>query len=140
MNEEIENKLTEMAYEETTPFCYACYRECPDGICNKCGSDDLMRHLAGVGVEYGVDWIFEHLLAEMEEVDTDTIFEEMVEDCYGETAKVGFLEVGVVETLKEHRYAWMIAKNDYIDGLVEDDCLTLIGDKYYWTDDLKNRL
>ncbi len=52
--EEIKNKLTELAFERTTPFCYSCYELCPSGRCNNCGSDDLMRHLEGVGVEYGL--------------------------------------------------------------------------------------
>lgn len=52
--EEIQNKLTDLAFERTTPFCYSCYQDCPDGQCEICGSDDLMRHFKGVGVEYGL--------------------------------------------------------------------------------------
>ena len=141
MNEEIENKLTEMAYEETTPFCYACYRECPDRICPGCGSDDLMRHLEGIGVEWGVEWVFPYLLDKIEAVDTDSIFEAMIEGSYGETVVIGFITAGVVKTIKESDpIAWRLAKIDYIDGLVEERSLTIVGKKYYWTDDLKNRL
>ena len=55
MNEqEIKEKLTELALKRTTPFCYSCYEKCPSGTCKRCGSDDLMRHFEGVGVEYGL--------------------------------------------------------------------------------------
>lgn len=62
--EEIKNKLTELAFERTTPFCYSCYELCPSGRCKNCGSDDLMRHLEGVGVEYGTDWVIESIVSE----------------------------------------------------------------------------
>jgi len=54
MKDEIQEKLTELAYKRTTPFCYGCYVKAPKGVCPHCHSDDLMRHLEGVGVEYGL--------------------------------------------------------------------------------------
>ena len=52
--DEIKKKLTELAFQKTSPFCYCCYRECPEGTCKQCGSDDLMRLLEEYGVEYGL--------------------------------------------------------------------------------------
>lgn len=38
--------------------------------CPKCGSDDLMREVEGVGVEWGYDWIIDHIVeTEGEKVD-----------------------------------------------------------------------
>ena len=141
MKKEINTRLEEKAMEETTPFCYPCYHDCPDGICPDCHSDDLMRHLPGVGVEYGVEWTFEHLLRDIGNVDTDEIFEDMIEGAYGETATVGFVEIGTVEAMKTcDPVSWRIAKDEYIDGLIEDEALVEIGDNFYRTSDIEDRL
>ena len=140
MNAEIRTKLEEMAMEETTPFCYTCYTDCPCGRCDDCGSDDLMRHLPGVGVEYGTEWVFEHLVKSLKTVDTEEIFEDMMEGAYGETTMVGPCEVNVVDVLKEDSIWWHEAKWEYLDGLVADDELTEIEGEYYWTSDLEDHL
>ena len=141
MNEAIETKLTEKAYEETVPFCHHCHADCPDGECGGCGSDDLMRRLPGVGVEYGTDWTFPYLLEGIPEVDTESAFEDMIEGCYGDTATVGFLKVGLVRTMREcDPVSWNLAKNDYIDGLIGDESLAQVGDKHYRTSDIESRL
>ncbi len=140
MNAEIKTKLEEKAMQATVPFCYTCYTSCPCGRCRRCGSDDLMRLMPGYGVEYGVDWTFEHLLDGMESVDTDELFEHMMEGAYEETAMVGPLEVDVISTLKEHTAWWREAQNEYIDDLVAEEELTEIGGQYYWTCDLEDRL
>lgn len=54
MKSEIQQKLETLAFNRTSPFCYGCYIQAPKGICPECHSDDLMRHLNGVGVEYGL--------------------------------------------------------------------------------------
>ncbi|MBL8083599.1 MAG: hypothetical protein JNN26_13355 [Candidatus Obscuribacter sp.] len=64
---EIKEKLQEMAHEASRPFCYSVYvtveaDENGQYRCPKCGSDDLMREVEGVGVEYGFDWVMEHLV------------------------------------------------------------------------------
>ena len=100
-----------------------------------------MRHLPGVGVEYGVEWTFGYLLEDIEKADADSIFEGMIEGCYGETAKIGFLKVGLVRAMKLHDpIVWRIAVQEYIDGLVEDGILAPVGDKYYWASDIEDRL
>lgn len=57
-------KLTKLAYELSTPFCYSDYIKCPTGACSACGSDDLMRITENDGPEYGVEWIIESILAQ----------------------------------------------------------------------------
>lgn len=70
MNTEIKEKLTELAFKKSQSFCYQCYTVAPTGTCVTCGSDDLMRHVEGVGVEYGTDWVIEHILStELKTVD-----------------------------------------------------------------------
>lgn len=89
--EEIQNKLNDLAFERTTPFCYSCYQDCPDGQCETCGSDDLMRHLEGVGVEYGTDWVIKSILEEeLTSIDTEEVFEDMIRSCYPEETAVGW--------------------------------------------------
>lgn len=83
--EEIQNKLEELAFERTKPFCYSCYQDCQNGHCKDCGSDDLMRHLKSVGVEYDTDWVIKNVIEEeLSEVDVEESFEQMIEELYGE--------------------------------------------------------
>lgn len=57
---DLQEKLTALAFEVTDNFCYSCYQVVKGDRCPKCFSDDFMRHLEGVGVEYGTDWVVEH--------------------------------------------------------------------------------
>ncbi len=54
MKSEIQKNLEKLAFKRTKPFCYQCYKVAPTGRCTHCMSDDLMRELEGVGVEYGL--------------------------------------------------------------------------------------
>ena len=139
---DIEKNLETIAYQKTIPFCYSCYKEAPTGNCKTCTSDDLMRLLPEYGCEYGVDWVVEQLLEEnLESADISDSFEQMIEDCYGETTKVGFLDLLTVEVMKDQDpIAWDIAKSEYIDGLVEDEQLVTFnnGGSYFWIHDLES--
>ena len=59
--------------------------------CPSCGTDDFMRHLEGVGVEYGTDWVIEHLIREhCTPINAEEEFEELLsETC--EPVKIGSL-------------------------------------------------
>ncbi len=142
MCKEIMEKLTRIAFQKTTSFCYGCYKKAPTGVCSICHSDDLMRLLEGVGVEYGTDWVIEHLIDEnLDSIDTDEIFESMIDDCYSETVKVGFMELSTVDVMKsQDPIYWDIAKNEYIDGLVDNEELLTFdnGSTYFWRHDVKN--
>ena len=89
---ELSEKLTALAFDVTDNFCYSCYKVVKGENCPGCHSDDFMRHLDGVGVEYGTDWIIEHLIKEhCEAIDAEEQFEELLnETC--ETLKIGTLE------------------------------------------------
>lgn len=129
--EEIQIKLTELALERTTPFCYSCYQDCPNGHCNICGSDDLMRHLKGIGVEYGTDWIIEHILEEeLHPVDINELFEEHVRACYPEMTQVGWMTFDTIELIKCHDLiSWEIAHNEYVNDLKSNE-----SNDYFFTD------
>ena len=140
--EEIKNKLTELAFERTTPFCYSCYELCPYRRCKDCGSDDLMRHLEGVGVEYGTEWVIESILSEeLTEVDLEECFEQMIDDCYGEEVQIGFIKVSVSQAIKKlDPIAWDIAKSEHLDSLIQDEEVIEIEGSFYWKTDLENLL
>jgi hypothetical protein len=115
MQIEIKKQLEELAYKRSIPFCYSDYLECPTGRCAKCGSDDLMRLVPGVGCEWGIDWVVQHILeTELEPVDLEEMFEESVRQIYPETTKVGWMEFDTVTLMKENDpVSWRCALADY---------------------------
>lgn len=140
--EEIKNKLKDLALERTTAFCYMCYKVCPSGICKECGSDDLMRHLEGVGVEYGTDWAIKNILEEkLTQVDLDDLFEQVIDDCYGEEVQIGFIKSDISTAIKAlDPVAWDIAKSEHLDSLLEDESIIEVTGGYYWVSDLEDLL
>lgn len=144
MKSEIQQKLEQLAYERTTPFCYGCYIKAPKGVCPQCHNDDLMRHLEGVGVEWGNDWVIKHILQEeLTVVDIDKAFEESVRQCYPEEVTIGWITVDTVEVLKsKDPTSWRIAREEYTYSLVEDEVIISFdnGSTYYWLQDLESLL
>lgn len=144
MKSEIQQKLEQLAYERTTPFCYGCYIQAPKGVCPQCHSDDLMRHLDGVGVEWGNEWVIKHILQEeLTSVDLDEAFEESVRQCYPEEVTVGWITVDTVEVLKsQDPTSWRIARDEYIDSLEQEEEIISFdsGTNYYWMHELESLL
>jgi len=141
MDQEIYKKLERLAYERTNPFCYSCYEEAPTGACVKCGSDDLMRLLPGVGCEYGTDWVIEEILGEeLEAVDLDEAFEEYIRQCYPEETQVGWLTLDTVSVLKEmDPVSWSCSKSDW-ESQEESEGLIITldnGSTYYRASDVE---
>ncbi len=134
MKDELMKRLNALAFKVSHPFCYCCYKDAPSGRCLTCGSDDLMRHLPGVAVEYGTEWIIKDLLTELDPANLDERFEDSIRSCYPEETKVGWLTVDTVTTIKEmDPISWKIAKDEWIDqeeneeNLISFDC----GDNYF---------
>jgi len=101
MNDELKEKLTALAFDMTDNFCYSCYKVVKSDKCPSCGTDDFMRHLEGVGVEYGTDWVIEHLIKEhCNPIDAEQEFEELLNGCY-EPVKIGFCEWDAGHVMKE---------------------------------------
>ncbi|MGE3611649.1 MAG: hypothetical protein AB7I27_18815 [Bacteriovoracaceae bacterium] len=84
----------------------------PKGVCHHCHSDDLIRHLEGVGVEWGTDWVIKHILQEeLTPIDTDEAFEDSIRGCHPEETVVGWLKLDTVEILKsQDPISWRIAQ------------------------------
>lgn len=141
MDQEIYKKLEQLAFERTVPFCYSCYEEAPTGTCVRCGSDDLMRLLTGVGCEYGTDWVIEEILSEeLEPIDLDEAFEESIRQCYPEATQVGWLTLDTVSVLKEmDPVSWACAKSEW-ESQEESEGLIVTLDKgstYYRISDVE---
>ena len=137
----LRDDLTKIAFLKTIPFCYGCYAQAPAGKCRLCGSDDLMRELPGVGVEYGVDWVIRELLREhLTPANTLDSFEQSVAECYPETVKIAWIEFDTVTTIKElDPVSWKMAHSEYVDSEVDSGTLMTIdnGDTHYWLRDVE---
>ena len=141
MKTEIQKKLEQLAFDRTTPFCYGCYIKAPKGVCPHCHSDDLMRHLEGVGVEWGTEWVVKHILQEeITAIDTDEVFEDSIRGCYPEETIVGWMKFDTVELMKsQDPISWEIAKNEWLDQEIEDESLVSFddGSSYYYRNDVE---
>lgn len=51
----IHGRLQDAAMKITDNLCYSCYEVAKGEQCPDCGTDDFMRHLESVGVEYGTE-------------------------------------------------------------------------------------
>lgn len=140
-NTELYQKLTKLACQKSQPFCYSDYIICPTGVCPICGSDDLMRHLDGVGVEYGTDWIIKELLREeLSPVNLEESFSQMVEELYGSTTNVGWGKFDTVTLLKEQDpISWRCALSDYESEQDSEGIIVSFdgGTTYYNTDEVE---
>lgn len=142
MQIEIKKQLEELAYKRSIPFCYSDYIECPTGRCTKCGSDDLMRLVHGVGCEWGIDWVVQHILeTELVPVDLAEAFEESVRQIYPETTKVGWMEFDTVTLMKENDpVGWRCALADYESEEASEGTILSFdnGSTYYNSQSIEN--
>ena len=137
---ELMEGLEKLAYQKTTPFCYGCYIEAPTGVCHKCHSDDLMRQLEGVGVEWGTEWVIKSLLeAELTPVDTDEAYEQMLDEVYSEPVMVCGMEMDQVRILKElDPIAFQVGCSDWISSEIDETIVDIGG--YYWINEVEDFL
>ena len=129
---EIYEKLEKIADKRTIPFCYLCYIDAPQGRCARCGTDDLMRLLPGVGVEYGYEWVIEHLLRQevedISEEDQENLFMDYLDDCYNAETQVAFITVSTGWALKQlDPLAFETALHEYFS---EDEHVEIDGKLY----------
>jgi hypothetical protein len=135
--DEIKEVLKERAYEVSHPFCYGDYirveaNENGEYFCPKCGSDDLMREVEGIGVEWGTDWIVDHLVAaEGEVVDISESYRDLLDEIY-EPVKFGDLEYSPSTVLEAvDSVAFNIGCNEYADSEIQDGRLIELNGSYY---------
>lgn len=104
MDTELNKRLQAAALKASHPFCYGCYKRAETGKCLTCGSDDLMREVPGVGVEYGTAWVIKHLLEQSDAEITDDELErrlcESLDECH-EPYRIGSSEFAASQVLKE---------------------------------------
>lgn len=141
-SEKIKEALREKAHDASRPFCYSDYmtvEENEDGEfrCPKCGSDDLMREIEGVGVEWGYDWVIDHLVVtEGEQVNIEELYRDLLDEVY-EPIKFGELEYCPSQVLEAvDPTAFRMGCNDNADSLMEDDQLVYLNGNYYRVDNL----
>lgn len=144
MKSEIQKRLEAFAFQHSKPFCYSCYREAPVGRCLRCGSDDLMRLVPGVGCEWGIDWVIRHFTEErLSRVNTEEEFEESVRQCYPEDVKVGWMNFDAISVMKEmDPVSWKMARSEWESQ--EEDEGNLIsfdnGASYFRRNDIEEML
>jgi hypothetical protein len=132
--------LNELAHEQSRPFCYSDYTTVePDSngnaFCPSCGSDDLMREVPEVGVEFGYDWIVEHIVSTKGElVDVEELFRDMLDEIY-QPVRFGELEYSPAHVLEcIDQVAFNMGVNEYADSLVVDGNLIDVNGAYYRLD------
>jgi hypothetical protein len=144
LHPDLQTRLKELAYRKSKPFCYSCYRTAPAGRCEICQSDDLMRELAGDGVDWGTDWIIEHLIREnLTPINVDEEFEESVRQCYPETVTIGWLTLDTVSTIRDaDPVSWRCALADWLSNEEGDGLIVTLdnGATYYRTSDIEDYL
>jgi len=139
--QEIHARLEALAYQITQNFCYGCYKVVQEDHCPTCGSDDFMRHLEGVGVEYGTDWIIEHLLtSHCTEIDGEELYEQMLDECWPEVT-IGCGTYSPSQILKNcDPTAFEIGVHEYLDNLAEDGQAYELQGCYYWLFDIDSMI
>jgi hypothetical protein len=136
ITDDLQEKLAPLAFDVTDNFCYSCYKVVEGDKCPTCGSDDFMRHLEGVGVEYGTDWVIEHLIRqECETVDAETEFEELLDEIY-EPVRMGEFEWAPSYVLKElDPVAFRCGVSDM---LADDEQFIEVGGEHYRICEIEN--
>ena len=135
---ELKDKLEALVFDVTDNFCYGCYKVVKADHCPGCHSDDFMRHLAGVGVEYGTDWVIEHLIKEhCSPIDIEEQFEQLLsETC--ETVKIGSLEYDPGYVLRNiDPVAFRCGVSDM---LADDEQYIEVDGQYYNICDIENMI
>lgn len=144
MKTEIQEKLQKLAFRKSSPFCYNCYRIAPTGRCLACLSDDLMRHVDGVGCEWSTDWVIKHLLEEkLIPIDMEDAFEESVRSYYPETVQVGWMNFDTVDLMKsQDPVSWHCALAEYESQEESEGNIMSFdgGSTYFWIHEIENML
>ena len=134
--ETLQERLTKLAYAMTDNFCYGCYLVVPSDRCPRCYSDDFMRHLSGVGVEYGTEWVVEHLIHEScQPVAAEELFEELLDDCYDEIKLCNLYYLPSKVFKEVDPIAFRVGVSDM---LADSDQFYECGEHHYLIEDIEN--
>jgi hypothetical protein len=142
--DELRKRLNRLALEKSNAFCYGCYKRVKSPECPSCGSDDLMREMEGVGVEFGTEWIISHLVDQnVSELNAEEAFDELLKDSYGEETKVGpctFDTVDLIKTMDPTFYR--VSLSDYLSSLESDEDIVSFdgGESFFLVKDIEHYL
>ena len=138
ITDELQDKLKDLAFDVTDNFCYGCYQVVKGERCPQCYSDDFMRHLDGVGVEYGTGWVIEHLVKEhCTPIDAEEEFEEQLSEVC-ETVRIGALEYDpgyVLRNIDPVSFRCGVA-----DMLADDEQYAEVGGEHYRISDIEEMI
>ncbi len=97
----------------------------------------VTRRLTGVGVEYGTEWVIEHLLTtKLTPVDGGELFERLLDDCYPKV-KIGNCTFSPSQVIKGlDPPCFEIGAKENLASLGEDGQLYEYGGDYYQMHDL----
>ncbi|MBN2732402.1 MAG: hypothetical protein JXR26_08245 [Balneolaceae bacterium] len=100
-----------------------------------------MRHLSGVGVEYGTEWVIEHLIqTRLTPVDGEAQFEKLLDECYPEI-KIGCCTYSPSQVLKNlDPLAFKLGVSENLESLAEDGQLYEYNGDYYEMSDIDDML
>ncbi|HEY9685153.1 MAG TPA: hypothetical protein V6C86_26505 [Oculatellaceae cyanobacterium] len=135
--DDIKDALKQRAHNQSRPFCYSDYItvEVDDqgkAFCPKCGSDDLMRELDGMGVEFGYEWIMEHIVeTEGEPVDVEELYRDLLDECYAEVKFGDFTYSPSLVLESVDPTAFRIGVSEYADSLICDGLAIELNGRYY---------
>ena len=137
----IHERLEQAAFKKTDNFCYSCYKVVNGDRCPDCFTDDFMRHLEGVGVEYGTEWVIDHLIeTKLEPVDGEEMFEELLDECYPEI-QIGCCTFSPSEVMKElDPTCFRIGVQEQLDSQAQDGHLYEHSGDYYRLEDIEDMI
>jgi hypothetical protein len=140
----IHGRLQDAALRITDNFCYSCYKVVEGEHCPDCGTDDFMRHLSGVGAEYGTEWVIAHLLqtrlTPIGEEEKEEMYEDFLDECYPEV-KVGEITYSTSQVIKKlDPLYFQMGASENLQHLADDGVLYEYGGEYYRMGDLDEML
>lgn len=140
--EELYERLLKIAHQVSSAFCYTDYIKVTADHCPKCGSDDLMRITQDDGPEWGYDWIIENLIVKsnVKTIDIEHAINQIIDDCYGDTVKIGFIEYSTSEAIKElDPVAWKMFEREEVNRLLDEENVISFDEEnhIYWASDIE---
>lgn len=99
-----------------------------------------MRHMEGVGVEYGTEWVIEEIVDQkLKPINTYEVYEQYLEECYGEEVTIGFIRYNIALAIKNlDPVAYDIGKDEYLEYLLEMESIIEISGNYYYVTDIES--
>lgn len=137
-DDDLRDSLTAYAFANSDAFCYGCYKVVKPNqeghcICPTCLSDDLMRHLHGIGVEYGITWVMGAFIKEKcKPIDIDEHYHTWLSDLYPEEVTICEVTFDQASALKKlDPIAYEIGQSDMIHHFLDDESWIELEGEYY---------